>query len=637
MKTPFLLITPPLALGILTGQTAGLSMWWGVALVMAAVAVYAGILARSASPSKAVRYMYTHWIWMVMLFGGIGIIARDALQPSDEGIDRLKGTVNAIVRRVDTHTSGDRLVLEVGNTMAVVRSDAVAVSEGDIVELPADFRKLTDNPNRFDQAPVRALREQGIFYESDIPGNRIVRIADGEGLRWRIARVRNRLETGIEKTGLESDTKRFLISILLGSREYVTPDMRNLFADAGIAHLLALSGMHIAIVAALILALLFPLNLIGCYKWRYPITVILLWFYTFMTGMAPSTVRASLMATFCFLALVLERPRSSLNALLGAAGIILLFDPSSLFNVGAQLSFLSVGALILFVGPLNVIDRKRHSRTHTVVSSILTAMVATGATWPVVAYYFRQLPMMFLPVNLVVLPLLPVYIGISLVYFALEAGGVTSECLAWLIDAGYHGLTGMCAWASQDGATVLHPHVPAGSVWTWLIALGGFSLGMNNPRPRHRAGIFCSSGLCALLALVGIYPGIPGLRGNNDGLIVQNMLKDINVLTRVDERETLHVLPRRTVSSLNKIGKKIVSIDRRLEDLPELESACNYLILGSGYQGDVSDAVRHVKCDTLVIHSSVRKKREQIWIEQAQELGIPVHSLRRKGPLRYHR
>ncbi len=639
MKHPFLLLTPALVAGILLGSLLPLPFWMGPALVLLALTLYLWLTGATLDPVKAIRRSSWHLVWVILLFVGVGMAAEAFSRSEDYPLDAVTQPLSAVVKDRSSLTSGDRLIVEVSGVKALVKTDATEARNGDILSLPPKFRKIADDPNYFSTDYADRMRRSGILYEMEVQGSEISVIGHRSSLTLRAESLREDAEALIAGTPLSTGAKDFLTTLLLGSKEYMTPATRAIFADAGIAHLLALSGMHIAIVAALLLAFLFPLNIAGGYKLRYLLTIVILWAYTFLTGLAPSTVRASLMATFCFTGLMLERKSSPLNALLAAAFCILVADPRCVYDLGTQLSFLSVASLILFVGPLNTVDHRSHPRLHAVVGALLTSLVATLATWPLISYSFGRLPMLFLPVNILVLPLLPFYIGLSLLYFALWACGVDLSILRYAIDFGYDALLRLCEYVGGGGSSVLDVKVPIETVFGWCaaIAIAGF-VAMSKSRRRRRLK-YSTSALCAILSLCGVF-GDQG-SGQLEGFILQNHLRDIDILSLAGAQERRVVMPRRGVSAISHAGRRIVSIDRQLHGLGDslMESlgdrACDYLIVAGGFRETLEELAGKFECDTLVIHPSVRRQREQSLMEEARRLGIPVHSLRLDGPLRH--
>ena len=213
----------------------------------------------------------------------------------------------------------------------------------------------------------------------------------------RASKMRDRIEILIEKSMLDRAVSEFIISILLGDKSFLSNDVRDSFNNSGVAHILALSGMHVAIIMGIILLLLFPLQLMGMRKLRYVIALALIWAYAFMTGLAPSTVRACVMTSFMVLALLTQRRNKAVNSLLASAFIIILVDPASVYDIGLQLSFLCVACILAFAGPLNTVSERYHPKWHAVTSSILVSLIATLGTWVLVSYYFKRVPCFFCP------------------------------------------------------------------------------------------------------------------------------------------------------------------------------------------------------------------------------------------------
>ena len=124
--------------------------------------------------------------------------------------------------------------------------------------------------------------------------------------------------------------------------------------------------------------------------------------------MAPSTVRACVMAACMMTAVWLERKNSSWNSLLLASVIILIFSPRALYDVGFQLSFTCVAGLIFFAAKLNPIDRHEHNRLYSIVALPDRHYDSHRSKLAPHGILFRTPPIAFLPTNLLILPLLPV-------------------------------------------------------------------------------------------------------------------------------------------------------------------------------------------------------------------------------------
>lgn len=169
------------------------------------------------------------------------------------------------------------------------------------------------------------------------------------------------------------------------------------------------------------------------------------------------------------ISMYMERKNSAWNSLLLATFIILVASPLSLMDVGLQLSFMCVASLIFFVRPLNPFSQHDHPHLFKLATAIITTLVATLATWCVTAYYFGTVPTAFLLSNLIVLPLLPIYLTCALIYFALSALGITAGCMTSAIDFFPQALDRFVRTISNDGNTAIYFTPSLTSVWIWLL------------------------------------------------------------------------------------------------------------------------------------------------------------------------
>ncbi|WP_286084125.1 ComEC/Rec2 family competence protein, partial [Parabacteroides goldsteinii] len=160
-----------------------------------------------------------------------------------------------------------------------------------------------------------------------------------------------RLLEPFERLNLSKEEKSVLATITLGYRKEMDREVRRRFSVTGVAHLLAVSGFHVAVVCGF-LSLLFSFLLKNSfYSWlRYLLTLCLLWSFVVITGLAASAVRAGLMLTLYLTGRVLRRMTDGYNTLAAAAFCMLVFNPLYLFDIGFQLSYLAVLS-ILYLQP----------------------------------------------------------------------------------------------------------------------------------------------------------------------------------------------------------------------------------------------------------------------------------------------
>ncbi|MDE6342979.1 MAG: ComEC/Rec2 family competence protein, partial [Muribaculaceae bacterium] len=335
-----------LAGGIVIASFTSIAWWTGIIVASASVLLYAALLRASGNPVRAFRLNKWHTAWIILLFAGIGIIDQGLQRPTDlilpQGDTDKASYVRCEVKDVLTRSSGDRLEAEILGTngaKARILSGATDVAPGDIVMIPASHLLRVDaDTTAFGRRLAPVLKARGILYSGRVPARSIEKTGRSASPRYFFTDIRNRIEIKLEKSHLERSTVRFINAILMGDRTGLDEQTRLTFARGGTAHALALSGMHLAIIAGFLMMLIWPAKLAGKYKWGYGAAILLLWMYVLVTGMANSSVRAAIMITLAFSAVMLERKNSSKDALWAACLIILIFDPSALFDAGFQLS-----------------------------------------------------------------------------------------------------------------------------------------------------------------------------------------------------------------------------------------------------------------------------------------------------------
>lgn len=177
------------------------------------------------------------------------------------------------------------------------------------------------------------------------------------------------------------------------------------------------------------------------------------------------------MTTFAFIGIIAERKNFAGNALCSACLLILLVDPSALFDAGFQLSVVCVGALLAFASPLNPIGHRHHPILFYICGLIITTLVATGASWVLTSYYFSQIPLMFLPTNLLLLPFLPLYLSIGVIFTGLLCMGFEIRWIGQLLDSGYKLLVNATELISGGREYVIEYQLPLWGVLVWLFLL----------------------------------------------------------------------------------------------------------------------------------------------------------------------
>lgn len=271
-------------------------------------------------------------------------------------------------------------------------------------------------------------------------------------LRAYAASIQQRLVQRYRDAGLSGQALAFISAITLGERDALDSSLRQSFAAAGAAHVLAVSGLHTGIIYLVIVSIL------TCFGLRRPLyeqrlrrvllssaIIVAMWLYAFITGLSPSVMRAVLMLTIVQVGWVCRRQSISVNTLAAAACICLWVDPLSLFSVSFQLSFSAVLGILLFVPYMNHMWHIRGGKLKRYGRDLVTvSLAATIGTLPVVLYHFGQVSRLFLLTNVLIIPAayILVFTGIATLVLA------HTICGSWLAVALKYLSSWVCAYVS---------------------------------------------------------------------------------------------------------------------------------------------------------------------------------------------
>lgn len=236
---------------------------------------------------------------------------------------------------------------------------------------------------------------------------------DAHSFRASMVRWNRNLRQRLGQADLDDTSYAFLSAMLLGDKSSINPSDVNSFSAAGLSHLLALSGTHVAVIITIISISLLPFAITRRKLPFYLLSILFLWGYAALTGMSPSVVRAVIMASVFLVGRILERSSVPINSLCFAALLILFCNPSDLFAPGFQMSFAAVAGIIVFYPVFNRINRRKHPYLYLIWSYPALSLSAMILTWGVSAWYFHVFPLYFLLANLFAVPIVPFILGIG--------------------------------------------------------------------------------------------------------------------------------------------------------------------------------------------------------------------------------
>jgi len=310
---------------------------------------------------------------------------------------------------------------------------------GDVLKVTGDL----ETPAPFDDFDYKSyLAQQGIYSVIYYPEIEVIDTGQGlKPLQW-LYSFRESLSASLARA-LPEPQGSLAQGILLGMRGNIPHSLNQAFSRTGTAHLLAISGLHIAIVIGMVLSL--AILIFGrqrsIYIW---LALIVTWLYALLTGMRPPVIRAAIMGSLFLTAEFLGRQRSAITALASAAAVMVGIDPQILWSVSFQLSFLAMTGLILLYPYFQTQGRKGitalfgdreaiAATSHMVTDSFAVTLAAIVAVWPLIAYNFGIVSLVALPATFFSLPALPAIITTcALVAFAGLFAPFVAQILGWL-------------------------------------------------------------------------------------------------------------------------------------------------------------------------------------------------------------
>ena len=301
------------------------------------------------------------------------------------------------------------------------------IKAGDLISLKGKLSEAAGkrNPGEFDYRIY--LQINNIYKTFSANGYENVKVISENGLdvlhQYVLFPLKKFVLNNIDKN-YSGDEAAFLKGLITGERSGISQEMKESFVNAGVMHLIAVSGLNVAYIIislTLILSLFrFPFLL------RVMITIIFLIFYSMFTGNSASIVRASIMGIIVLIAVIMERKINFYNIIGTAAMIILIYDSKQLFDAGFILSFSATISMVvflkkfesLFLNKFKELNIKGKKITLLLAALFFTSLSAQIGTIPITANYFEKISLISLFANIAAVPLSNLSLAIGFLQMA---------------------------------------------------------------------------------------------------------------------------------------------------------------------------------------------------------------------------
>jgi competence protein ComEC len=446
-------------------------------------------------------------------------------------------------------------------------------------------------------------------------------------------------------------------ALLLGYEDKLDPDIMSAYSEAGVLHVLSVSGLHVAIVYAVLNALLFFMD-----RFRYGallkalILLTVIWIYAALTGLSPSVLRSVAMFSFVIVAKAINRHSNIFNTLSASAFLLLCIDPYLLMDAGFQLSYLAVGGIVA-IHPL-IYNKWEASTwlTDQIWTLLCVSIAAQAATFPLALYYFHQFPNYFLITNLFVIPLssLVMYSGIT--FFVLCLIHPLADWAAWIFHETLYMLnasvefSASLPYASWKGIFISIPEM----ILLYLFVITG-SLFLASHRIRHLRMF-----LALILVLLFVQCAVSFRQSRQQCFIVYGV-PHATAIDFVDGKSSqticdsaflkypavkrFYVVPARQLFNL--AGEKMHLATNgmtlyRLKDrrmllirgkcaAPEDIVKADYLVFSAGAQVSDEDLLQKIRYKHLILDASCSKKEIATWKRTFSRLKLDAWVVSEQG------
>lgn len=347
---------------------------------------------------------------LILLFAVLGaLITMEKLTEIIEISDTRAYTFTGIVEEISHGSSSTRYVInlehvedipEEGKVLLKYYKESQSHEIGDRLKIKGIAKKPLPNTNPLFFNYRLHLLTEGISHVIDGDRSLITFEEKSEAIGYMIKRNVTDYISGVYDSGLREENSSFMKGMILGNSSYLEEDDLNLYRNLGISHLLAVSGLHIGIIAG---SIIWVLSRFGAKRWlNILLSVTILFIYGYSIGFPPSALRGIALFSMLYLSRLLNRPVDRLNLLAGCMFLLQLYNPLWIFNSGFQLSFGATTALILLS------DRIK-SMLYPLKGKIIDPISATIAVnlgiIPIQGYWFNSFPLLTLLSNILIVPL----------------------------------------------------------------------------------------------------------------------------------------------------------------------------------------------------------------------------------------
>ncbi|MEP2936012.1 MAG: ComEC/Rec2 family competence protein [Gilvibacter sp.] len=405
---------------------------------------------------------------------------------------------HAAILRVNNQKVTGKLLLQIKKDSLC---HSLIIGQSYAIKSPVTPIESAKNPYQFDYKNY--LKTQHIYHKISTPSSSLISLRSlKKDLRYHAFAVQHTYSTVIDSNIKDPAAASVLKALLVGYKSDLDPTVKESFANAGVLHLLAVSGLHVGIVLLLVQRLFGFLKRLR--NGRYLLAFICLcaiWSFAAITGFSASVVRAAFMFSFFTIGSHIGRGHNSINSMLVSMLVMLCMDPFLLWQVGFQLSYSAVFFILWLYPKLVSLWVSKHKILRSLWQLSCVSLTAQLGVLPLCLYYFNEFPTLFLLSNLVLVPMIGTLLSLGLILCSIQIIIPVPQIAFEILNLWVQTINRFALWIGKiDAAVIENIHVSQLQIGMLYMVFFASYLGLTSYR-RFALRIFSS---CTLIILFGI-------------------------------------------------------------------------------------------------------------------------------------
>ncbi|WP_456377593.1 ComEC/Rec2 family competence protein [Lutibacter sp.] len=358
----------------------------------------------------------------------------------------------AVVTQLNTKKTKGKILINIQRDST---RNTLEVDDNLVVKTPFEIIKEPLNPYVFNYK--KHLKTQQIYHQIKFNNQQFLLLSNTSStIKGIAAKVRAKINKSLKKNGFKNQELAVINALLLGQRNSISRDLLESYTGAGAVHILAVSGLHIGIILLLLTYLFKPLHYFKNGKLVATLIIItLLWIYAIIAGLSASVVRAVSMFTALTIGMQLIKRSNVYNTLVISMFFLLLFNPFYLFEIGFQLSYLAVFAIVWIQPKLYNLGKPKFWLPDKIWQLFTVSIAAQIGVLPLSLFYFHQFPGLFFLSNLIIIPFLGFILTVGIIVIIMAVLGILPQFLSYSYSYIIQKMNSFVAWISSQESFII--------------------------------------------------------------------------------------------------------------------------------------------------------------------------------------